>query len=135
MRRLALGCLAVLAAVLLAGKWAEAKYESRGKRDPLIPLLTKEGQRIFPPGYDEEVPTGVRGLSLQGIVFDGRAESYAVINDRIVREGEQIEGMKVQKVGPDFVVISAEGVDHRIDLQKETDQPTSQQSKEENIAR
>lgn len=93
-----------------------AAYQPKGKRDPMIPLLTAEGQRIHPPGYDEEVPTGITGLALQGIVYDPRAESYAIINGEIVREKEEVQGMKVLKIRPAEVTILAEGQEHLLRL-------------------
>lgn len=87
--------------------WAE--YQSKGKRDPFVPLLTKEGQRVYPPGTDEELTSGEIRVILQGIVFDPKADSYAVINGKVVREKEEIEGVKVLKIEPERVTILVEG--------------------------
>ena len=95
---------AVVAEGLFFSAWAA--YNVRGKRDPFVPLLTINGQRIYPPGTDEG---GASSFVLQGIVYEPKGVSYAIINDQIVREQDQIEGMKVLKIGPKSVVILSEG--------------------------
>lgn len=108
--------LALWAALGAPSAWAE--YRSKGKRDPLIPLMNSEGQRIYPPGLDEEMATGVSGLILQGIVFDSKADSYAIINGEVVREQDEIEGMKVVSIHPRAVTILADGQNHQLALQQ-----------------
>ncbi|MBI3615491.1 MAG: general secretion pathway protein GspB [Candidatus Omnitrophica bacterium] len=98
----------------LPSVWAE--YQAKGKRDPFVALLTEDGQRMHPPGFDEEVGGGIEGLTLQGIVFDPHAESYAVLNGKVVREKEEIDGMKILKIEPDAVVLWVEGQSHRLTL-------------------
>lgn len=110
--------LALALGVALGAVPAWAEYRSKGKRDPLVPLINSEGQRIHPPGFDEEVATGLSGLVLQGIVFDSKAESYAVINGEIVREQDEIEGMKVVRIDPRAVTILADGQTHQLALQQ-----------------
>ncbi len=105
--------------VLLGGQvctLAWAQYNSRGKRDPFVPLVTSEGRRIYPPGLDEAVDTGVSGLTLQGIVFDSKAGSVAIINNQIVREKEEVDGMKVLKIRPTSVTMLVEGQPHQLVL-------------------
>lgn len=97
---------------------AQAEYQPKGKRDPLIPLLNSEGQRVYPPGFDEEVSTGIQGLVLQGIVFDRKADSYAILNGQLVREQGEIDGMKVLEIGPRSVTILAGGQKHQLVIQE-----------------
>lgn len=111
--------------------WAE--YRSKGKRDPMVPLLNSEGQRIHPPGLDEETATGVSGLILQGIVFDSKAESYAIINGEIVREQDEIEGMKVVKINPNAVTILAEGQTHDLAIRQMENPPAAPEDSTEDI--
>lgn len=111
---------------------ARAEYQSKGKRDPLVRLLTAEGQRIYPPGFDEGSVTGVSGLILQGIMFDPAGESYAVINGKIVRIDEEIQGMKVLKIRPSAVTILSEGEEHLLTLQKSAGKPAEKPREEQN---
>lgn len=110
--------LALLLAALSAPAPAWAEYRAKGKRDPLIPLLNAEGQRIYPPGYDEEVATGIQGLVLQGIVFDPQSDSYAILNGQLVREKDEIEGMQVLEIGPRAITIQAGGQKHELVIQE-----------------
>ncbi len=105
---------------LLAIPDAFCDYTPKGKRDPFVPLVTAEGQRIHPPGLDEVAPQGISGLTLQGIVFDPQAESYAVINGKIVREQDDIDGMKILKIHPKSVTILVDGAPHQINLRQPT---------------
>ena len=103
--------------VLVSGAGsAEAAYQSKGKRDPFVPLINAEGQRIYPPGLEEGTATGVSGLALQGIVSDAQGDGYAIINGKIVREGDEINGMTVDRIRPAAVTILAEGQKHVLEL-------------------
>ena len=110
--------LAGLMAAALGLPPARAEYQSKGKRDPLVPLLNSEGQRIYPPGFDEEVATGIQGLVLQGIVFDTQADSYAILNGRLVRKNDKIEGMQVVEIGPRAVTIQAGSQRQQLTIQE-----------------
>lgn len=107
---------------------AMAEYQSKGKRDPLVPLLNVEGQRIYPPGLDEGSVTGISGLVLQGVMFDPAGESFAVINGRMIREKEEIQGMKVVKIFPSSVRILADGQEHELNIRKLGGKPTEERS-------
>ncbi len=126
-------CMGVAAGLLAAG-WGltpvGAEYQAKGRRDPFIPLLDSEGRRIHPPGVeDEEGSPGLGNLLLQGILFDPKAESYAVINGQVVREQEELEGVRVVRIEPDSVTVSVEGQSHRLTVQEP--QPDPEASTEE----
>lgn len=114
--------------IIVPAAWAE--YQAKGKRDPLIPLLTPSGQRIFPPGYDEEAPTGISGLRLQGIVFDPKADSYAIINDQIVRQQEEVDGFQVVRIDAASVTLLAEGETHQLFLENPIEEPAGEAAQE-----
>jgi len=105
--------------------WAE--YNVKTKRDPFVPLLTLEGQRFRPPGLDEEENgSELSHVSLQGIIFDPHAESYAVINGRIVREREEIDGVKILKIEPTTVTILVQGQPHQLILRPPIEETSTQ---------
>lgn len=119
------GLLVVMLCIAGTARAARANdfgYEAKGKRDPFVPLMTSEGQRIHPPGQDEEVALGVTGLTLQGIVFEPGADSYAIINGQVVRSHEDIEGIEVLKIEPDSVTLLVEGKAHRLTLHQSTEE-------------
>jgi hypothetical protein len=98
-----------------AGQWRT--YDAKGKRDPFVPLLTQKGERLRPPGLDEEDSPYGEALSvpvaLQGIVFDSAAESFAVINGEIVRQNESLGPIQVLKIEPGQVTVRV-GNDERV---------------------
>ena len=121
-----LGGLVILGlCALVAIPSAFCDYTPKGKRDPFVPLVTPEGQRIHPPGLDDSSPEGITGLTLQGIVFDPQAESYAIINGKIVRERDDMDGMKIIKIEPKSVSILVEGKPHTLSLRQTTDKENS----------
>lgn len=102
-------------------------YNAKGRRDPFVPLLTAEGQRIHPPGLDEGTAAGVSGLVLQGIVVDPRGDNYAVINGKILREQEEISGMRIVWIQPHAVTVLAEGQEHRLELRRPRPEKTEEE--------
>lgn len=67
-------------------------YDSQGKRDPLVPLAgLEEGPKLA-------------WLSLEGIFWDP-ASPMAIINDKIVGEGDKIEGAEVVEIKEDRVIL------------------------------
>lgn len=117
--------LAVLCFALSPTPMAGAAYDPKGKRDPFVPLMTEHGQRFYPPGTDEEEATGVLKLILQGIVFEPNGESYAVINGKVLREQEEVEGVKVLRIESESVTLLVEGQPHRLDLHQATEEKSS----------
>jgi len=83
-------------------------YLDRGRRDLFVPLLTAEGERIYPPGSDDATQA-TEDFQLQGIVFDLKTESYAIINGEVVRERETISGMTIVEIKPEGVVLELDG--------------------------
>ncbi len=111
----------LLAAVFFAAAAvpAGAEYESKGKRDPFVPLILSDGRRINPPGVEEG--TGSAGLNpwvLQGIVYDPAGDSYAILNGHILRENQESEGIKVLKIENNSVTLLSDGESHRLTLQR-----------------
>ena len=116
------GCLLLV----VGSSVAEAAYQAHGKRDPFVPLLTANGQRIHPPGGDEETAPGVASVALQGIVYDAKTESYAILNGRVIRLGETMEGMTVTAITPTTVTVMMNGQSYQLTVQASTtEEPTT----------
>lgn len=118
-RLIAAGMVLALFSALEA--WAE--YQSKGKRDPFVPLVTQDGRRIQPPGLDEEIATAADGLRLQGVVLGtGEKKSFAIINDRILKEQDELDGVKVLKIAPNSVTILVNGREHHLTVHQPTEE-------------
>ncbi len=109
-----IGIASLLALLAMTVVPVEAAYESRGKRDPFVPLLTEDGQRIVPPGLDEGETTDLTLVELQGVVFDPSADSYAVINGQVIRERETVGHVQILKITPTAVTIRVDGKEKQL---------------------
>lgn len=70
----------------------------------------------FPPKKEVE-KTDVGKLNLTGIIYD-ETSPVAVINDIIVHEGDEIEGVKVIKIETEEVLLEEEGESYTLELLK-----------------
>jgi type II secretory pathway component PulC len=94
-------------------------------------------QRVKPPDSGDsstnnaitEVPPD-QPLELTGILFE-KDKKLAVINNRVVQEGETIAGYKVESIERDYVILSGYGVKRRVNFgatekPKDTQKPKKQ---------
>ena len=91
-------------------------YDSGSRRDPMVPLVDKNGVYIITSPQQQ---TSINDVYLQGITYDVSGGSIAVINGELVKEGEQIGTLNVKKIGPDFVVIIIEDKEYVLNIFKE----------------
>lgn len=98
---------------------AWAAYESKGKRNPFVPLLLPDGQRVTPPPDEEGVgPPGLGSVSLQGVVYDPSGDSYVILSGRLLRENEEWEGIRILKIEANAVMIWKDGETHRLTVRE-----------------
>ena len=98
-----------------------AEYQSKGKRDPFVPLLLPDGRRLNPPETaGEEGMAGAGDALLQGIVYDPAGDSYVILNGHVLREKQEWGGIKLLKIEPNGATILKEGETHRLSLQRPT---------------
>ena len=101
------------------GGAAWAAYESKGKRDPFVPLLLPSGERITPPADLEGAgPPGLSSLVLQGLVYDPSGESYVILGGQLLRENEEWEGVRILKIEANTVTISRDGETHQLTVRE-----------------
>ena len=92
-------------------------YESKGKRDPFIPLVG--------PGAVHQQVKGTADISsiedvvLEGIVYDKNGNSSAIINGEVVKEGEKAGIVTVEKIEPKKVILGIEKQVYEVPLVKE----------------
>jgi type II secretory pathway component PulC len=91
------------------------KYDAKDKRDPLTPLIDKEGNLL--PEY-RPASTAVT-LHLEGIVWSGEGDSYAIISGTVLRAGETIGDHMVKKIERSRVILNRAGEDSVINLRGE----------------
>jgi hypothetical protein len=112
--------LASLTLLLFAASFAleDSFYDSRGKRDPFIPLVTPDG-RFQKLEADEESQKKETELKLNGIIYDKYGISYAIVNDMVVKTGDVVEDYKVLKIEEKKVSFIKEGQITEISIKKE----------------
>ena len=104
----------VLNFALICFAQQEFKYDSKGKRNPFIPLVTSEGRLLK---LDKEETAS--DLSIQGIIYDKQGRSYAIVNNSVVGVGDIIGDYQVLKVEENKVVFIKEGQLTEIEIHKE----------------
>ncbi len=76
-------------------------YDSHGARDPFLPVWI--GKRV--PGAKQ---TARPVLKVSAIAWDAVSPT-AIINDRLVREGDVVDGARVGKITPSSVTMTFAG--------------------------
>ena len=110
----------ILISIFVFGLWGlrifaqEFNYDSQGKRNPFIPLVTSDGRLLK---LDKE--EGVRGLSVEGIIYDERGISYAIINGEPAKTGDNVGDYQVLKIEKNKVVFIKDGEPLELEFKKE----------------
>jgi hypothetical protein len=81
------------------------KYESRGRRDPFVPLMGMESSAFM---RLEDV-TSIADIRLEGIASGPRGKLVAMLNGEIVKEGDKFGEMKVKKITETTVTVIMDG--------------------------
>lgn len=91
------------------------KYDPHGKRDPFFPLVDKDGNllpEIRPVGSAVE-------LNLEGILWDNKGDSYAIISGTVLRVGDVLGDYKIIKIEPRRVILSRGAEEITVNLSSE----------------
>lgn len=75
-------------------------YDSKGRRDPFLPLVSSEGYLINAEPYSD-----ASEVKVEGIIYDPRGNSFAIINTQVVRIGEKVGAFEVLKIEKDKVTL------------------------------
>jgi hypothetical protein len=89
-------------------------YDANGKRDPFIPLVTPEGRLL---NLDTEQAKGT--LNLEGIIYDDKGISYAIVNGAVVKIGDTVDGSQVLKIENNKVIFIKDGNPFEQELKEE----------------
>lgn len=88
-------------------------YDVSGKRNPFIPLITTDGRLL-----NLDIVDSPKTLSLQGIMYDATAISYAIVNNVVVKAGDIVDGSQVLKIEENKVTFVKDGQVSEIELKK-----------------
>ena len=108
-----------IALVFFAGNYAFAAeegfvYNDKGRRDPLLRLVTSDGVVM---NYDADVE--ISDITLEGIIYDPDGNSMAIVNGRVVRVNDKIGYFTVVEITSEKVVFSKGAEKFELTLKKE----------------
>lgn len=96
--------------------WAQTEasftYDDKNRRDPFSPLVDQSGRFLL--GSELFYFSGA--LELTGILWDAQGGSSALINNKIINEGEIVSGYKVEIITKNSVTFSKNKKEYKIIL-------------------
>jgi type II secretory pathway component PulC len=92
-----------------------ARYEAKGHRDPFVPLVGAGKDR---PSDLSEI-TSVEEIELEGIAIGRHGRRIAIINGKMVKEGDKIGSVLIEKIDKRRVAVSIEGNVYNVTLKEE----------------
>ncbi len=102
--------------ILPALLWSENfKYDPKNKRDPFRPLVDRDGN-ILP---EVRPATTTVELNLEGIVWSGKGDSYAILGGSVVRAGDLLGDYKVKAIEKSRVILERGNEESVINLRSE----------------
>lgn len=87
-------------------------YESRGKRDPFVPLVGVTAQAA---GSLEDVMS-IDDVKLQGFASDSTGKKAAILNGEMVREEETVGRVTVKSISRNKVIIMLDEDAYELDI-------------------
>ncbi len=106
-------CITLVFAVGALAQEQKSSYNYQGKRDPFVPLISFSGYLL---NLEPEVNAALR---LEGIMYDQKGDSMAIINGELVRVGESIADAVVSSIGPTKVTIIKDNQKVELELRRE----------------
>ena len=101
--------------IFCAASFAEEfVYDSKGKRDPFIPLVTPEGRLLK---LDKQEPSP-GALTIEGIIYDKFGRSFAIVNTAVVGIGDLVGEYQVLKIQENKVIFIKNGEPFEVELTK-----------------
>jgi len=91
----------------------EFVYDSKGRRDPFIPLVTPQGRLLQLEAKDD---TNV--LTVEGIIYDKYDLSYAIVNGEVFKVGDKVGDFLVLKIKKNKVIFIKDGQPLEIELKE-----------------
>ncbi|MCX5677759.1 MAG: hypothetical protein NTY76_01465 [Candidatus Omnitrophica bacterium] len=107
--------LAAMVIFILPCAGDDYKYDSHGKRDPFVPLVSIDRPAV---SRLEDV-TSVADVKLEGVASTPRGKIAAILNGEIVKEGDKFGDIEIKKITKKTVTIIMGGKNYNIDLAEE----------------
>lgn len=91
-------------------------YESKGKRDPFVPLIGQD--KVNRLGGLEGI-ISVNDVLLEGIAIGPSGKNIAILNGQMVKEKDKFGLLQIKKISKKTVELSIDGKIHILSLKDE----------------
>jgi len=118
-------CLFVIIVLVGAVFYVEGqtiKYESKGKRDPFVPLVGVDKDKVS--GLEDVL--SVEDIQLEGIAIGPGGKNVAMLNGRMVKENDKIGILTIRKITNKKVVLLVGDKEYILNLQEPGGQKSEQ---------
>lgn len=98
-------------------------YDSRGKRDPFVSLVSVV---VVPPPEEKKIIESLEDIvsiedarlyvRLQGIAHDASGKKVAILNGEMVKEGETIGHLTVKRIFKNEVTLSVDKKEYKLNI-------------------
>lgn len=106
--------IAIFAAVYF-DSYAEVRYESRGRRDPFVPLIGMDR----PAATRLEDVSSIADIKLEGIAVKAEGKKAAILNGEVLKEGDKVGEVELVKITNKYVTILVGGKSYDVNLSEE----------------
>lgn len=106
-------CLALAFASGAGAQEEKYTYIYQGKRDPFVSLISPAGYLLNLEPQDNNT------LQLEGIMFDPKGSSMAIINGELLRVGDTLGDVLVTGIEPDRVTVIKNNEKIVVELRRE----------------
>lgn len=99
---------------LMAAEEGPFIYDSKGRRDPFIPLITQHARAVTAL---EDAET-LEDIRLEGILWENGGNSIAIVNGILVKEKQAVGNVYIKEIRKNSITILINEVEYNIDLMK-----------------
>jgi len=92
------------------------KYDSRGKRDPFVPLVGATSSKSV---HSIEDIISIEDVDLQGVASDSRGRTSAIINGEMIKVGQTIGRLTLKSISSTKIHLSIDEVPYSISIYEE----------------
>jgi len=87
------------------------QWKEKGKRSPFEKVITEGEEKVIKPIIVEEPPN----FNITGIVYS-KEKSYILVNERIIKNGDEIDGFILKEIYPEYVIFKKNGKYYRMGI-------------------
>ncbi len=94
----------------------EFVYNNKSRRDPFLPLVSKDGYLV---NREADIPAS--DMNLEGIIYDKTGNSLAIINGNVLKTGNKIADYTIIRIEKKGVVLQSNTEEFFLELKQEVE--------------